>query len=136
MVDKQSMLMIGALSERTGCNVETIRYYEKIHLLPPPPRSAGGRRLYPDTHLRRLVFIRRCRQLGFHLDEIRELLSLVDGGSYTCAEVRELTLNHAEELERKIADLKRMKSVLKEITSRCVGGQIPECPIIDALFQE
>ena len=133
---KNPSILIGALSERTGCNIETIRYYEKIDLLPPPPRSAGGRRLYSHAHLKRLTFIRRCRQLGFHLDEIRELLKLVDGGSYTCDEVKELTLAHAGEVERKIADLQRMQRVLQEITSKCSGGRVPDCPIIEALFQE
>lgn len=129
-------ILIGALSEQTGCNIETIRYYEKIGLLPPPPRSSGGRRLYNHDHLKRLTFIRRSRQLGFHLDEIRELLDLVDGGSYTCEEVRQLTLTHANEVERKIADLQKMKNVLHEITSKCSGGKVPDCPIIDALYQE
>lgn len=135
MAENPSML-IGALSEQTGCNIETIRYYEKIGLLPPPPRSAGGRRLYTHDHLKRLTFVRRSRQLGFHLDEIRELLDLVDGGSYTCDEVRQLTLTHADEVERKIADLLKMKNVLHEITSKCSGGKVPDCPIIDALYQE
>ena len=135
MVEKPS-LWIGALAECTGCNKETIRYYEKIGLLPSPPRSNGGRRLYTEDHLKRLTFIRRSRQLGFHLDEIRELLNLVDGGTYSCDEVKELTLNHTDEVERKIEDLQRMSSVLREITSKCAGGKVPECPIIDALFQE
>ena len=132
----KSTLLIGALSKRTGCNIETIRYYERIGLLPAPPRTPGGRRLYSYTHLKRLTFIRRSRQLGFHLDEIRELLNLVDGGSYTCDEVRELTLTHAGEVERKIVDLQRMSGVLREITSKCSGGKVPDCPIIDALFQD
>ena len=135
MVEKPS-LWIGTLAEHTGCNKETIRYYEKIGLLPSPPRSNGGRRLYTEDHLKRLTFIRRSRQLGFHLDEIRELLNLVDGGSYTCDEVKELTLTHADEVERKIEDLQKMSSVLREITSKCAGGKVPECPIIDVLFQE
>ena len=134
-MDKNTSFLIGALSERTGCNIETIRYYEKIGLLPAPPRSPGRRRLYTDTHRKRLTFIRRCRQLGFSLDEIRELLDLVDGGSYTCDEVRELTLNHADEVKRKITDLRRMEKVLRDITSKCSGGRVPECPIIEALFR-
>ena len=114
----KTTLLIGALSERTGCNIETIRYYERIGLLPAPPRTPGGRRLYSYTHLKRLTFIRRSRQLGFHLGEIRELLNLVDGGSYTCDEVRELTLAHAGEVERKIVDLQRMSGVLRKMTSK------------------
>ena len=133
---EKAPLQIGVLAERTGCNIETIRYYEKIGLLPSPPRSSGGRRLYTKTHLKRLTFIRRSRQLGFPLEEIRELLKLVDGGSYTCDEVKELTLNHADEVKRKIADLQRMKRVLQKITAKCEGGKVPDCPIIDALFQD
>lgn len=78
-------LTIGMLSSRTGCNIETIRYYEQIGLLPPPPRSQGGHRLYEEDLRRRLGFIRRSRDLGFTLDETRGLLRLVDGGAYTCA---------------------------------------------------
>ncbi|MDH3920601.1 MAG: MerR family transcriptional regulator, partial [Rhodospirillales bacterium] len=87
-------LTIGALSKNTGCNIETIRYYERIGLLPAPPRSAGGHRLYGEVLLKRLTFIRRGRELGFTLDDIRGLLGLVDGGAYTCAEVKALTLDH------------------------------------------
>ena len=126
---------IGALSKGTGCKIETIRYYERIGLLPKPPRSPGGHRLYQDDHLRRLTFIRRCRELGFTLDEVRGLLHLVDGGAYTCAEVKALTLDHAAELRRKVADLRRMKRVLEEMAAECEGGEVPECPIIDALFR-
>ena len=74
--------------------------------------------------------------MGFHLGEIRELLNLVDGGSYTCDEVRELTLAHAGEVERKIVDLQRMSGVLRKMTSKCSGVKVPDCPIIDALFQD
>ena len=126
---------IGALSKGTGCNIETIRYYERIGLLPEPPRSPGGHRLYGEDHLRRLTFIRRSRELGFTLDEVRGLLRLVDGGEYTCAEVKALTLDHVAEVRRKLADLRRMKRVLEEMAAECEGGEVPECPIIDALFR-
>lgn len=79
---------IGELSRRTGVHIETVRYYEKSGFFPPPPRSKGGHRLYPEGNLRRLVFIRRSRELGFSLDEIRNLLAMVDGG-YNCGGVRE-----------------------------------------------
>jgi len=77
------LLTRGLLAARTGCNIETIRYYERVGLLPPPPRSAGGHRLYGHDLVRRLNFVRRSRDLGFSIEEIRELLRLVDGGSYT-----------------------------------------------------
>jgi hypothetical protein len=84
----------GALAARTGCSIETIRYYERVGLLPPPPRSAGGHRLYGGGLVRRLNFLRRSRDLGFSIDEIRELLRLVDGGTYTCREVEKLARDH------------------------------------------
>jgi MerR family mercuric resistance operon transcriptional regulator len=128
-------LTIGALSKYTGCNIETIRYYERIGLLPGPPRSAGGHRLYGEAHLKRLTFIRRGRELGFTLDDIKGLLGLVDGGAYTCAEVKALTLDHLGEVRRKLADLKRLERVLKDMAEECDGGAVPDCPIIDALFR-
>ncbi len=125
----------GQLAKQSGCKGETIRYYEQIGLLPPPPRTEGGHRMYGEEHLRRLSFIRRSRELGFTLKEIRDLLRLVDGGAYSCAEVRALTLDHLRDVRRKIADLKRLDRVLSEMAARCEGGEIPECPIIDALFE-
>jgi MerR family mercuric resistance operon transcriptional regulator len=128
-------LTIGALSKYTGYNIETIRYYERIGLLPGPPRSAGGHRLYGEAHLKRLTFIRRGRELGFTLDDIKGLLGLMDGGAYTCAEVKALTLDHLGEVRRKLADLKRLERVLKDMAEECDGGAVPDCPIIDALFR-
>ena len=125
---------IGKLSERSGVNFETIRYYEKIGLLPPPPRSAGGHRLYSEAHLKRLNFIRRSRELGFTLGEVRNLLALVDGG-YTCGEVQSAALAHLANIRHKIADLRRMERTLSTTAARCEGGDAPDCPIVDALFQ-
>ncbi len=125
----------GQLARRTACNGETIRYYEKIGLLPPPRRSAGGRRLYDEKDVRRLVFIRRCRELGFRLDDIRGLLRLVDGGQYTCAEILALTHAHVAQIRTKIRDLRRMERVLTAMMADCKGGAAPECAIIDALTQ-
>ena len=126
----------GAVSKLAGCNLETIRYYEQIGLMPPPPRSTGGHRLYDDTLLRRLNFIRRCRDLGFSLDEVRGLLTLVDGGTYTCGEVKDMTEVHLRSVRSKIADLKILEKTLKEMVSKCVDDEIPECPVIDALFRD
>jgi MerR family mercuric resistance operon transcriptional regulator len=128
-------LTIGVLSKNTGCHIETIRYYERIGLLPAPPRSAGGHRLYGEAHLKRLTFVRRGRELGFTLDDIRGLLGLVDGGEYTCAEVKALTLDHLGEVRRKLADLRRLEKVLKDMAAQCDGGAVPDCPVIDALFR-
>jgi MerR family mercuric resistance operon transcriptional regulator len=101
--------------------------------MPRPPRTAGGQRVYAAGHLKRLAFVRRSRQLGFALEEIRALLGLVDGGDYTCGEVHEMTLAHIADIRRKIADLRRMERVLRDMAARCDGGDIPECPILDAL---
>ncbi len=127
---------IGSLSKGTGCKIETIRYYERIGLLPEPPRSQGGHRLYEEEHLKRLTFIRRSRQLGFTLHEVRGLLRLVDGGEYSCAEVKALTLDHVAEVRRKLADLRKVKRVLEAMAAECDGGEVPECPIIDALYRK
>jgi len=133
---QRQRLTRGVIAARTGINIETICYYERVGLLPEPPRSQGGHRLYANSHLKRLVFIRRCRELGFSLEEVRALLVLVDGGSYTCGEVEALTSAHLDEVRRKLADLKRLEKVLKEMVARCAGGEVPECPVIEALFQE
>ena len=82
----------GVLSRRAGCNIETVRYYERVGLMPDPERSEGGHRLYAEEHVRRLQFIRRCRELGFAVAEIRALLDLVDRRDYTCAEIRDITI--------------------------------------------
>jgi MerR family transcriptional regulator, mercuric resistance operon regulatory protein len=128
-------LSIGVLARESGVKIETIRYYEKIGVMPKPPRSAGGYRLYTVEHLKRLAFVRRGRELGFGLDELRELLRLVDRHSYTCVQVRALMLRHAAEVRRKIADLRRLERVMGEISSRCSGEDVPDCPIVDALFE-
>ncbi|VAW87176.1 Heavy metal resistance transcriptional regulator HmrR [hydrothermal vent metagenome] len=133
-MNQENSMGIGVLSEHTGCKVETIRYYERIGLLPDPPRSEGGHRIYGLEHLKRLTFIRRGRELGFTLDEVRTLLGLVDGGNYTCGEVRALTLKHQQKIQKKITDLKRLEKSLAEIAAQCEGGAVPECPVIDALF--
>lgn len=123
----------GELAERTGCHLETIRYYEKIGLLSEPPRAANGYRVYGDSHVRRLHFILRGRELGFSIEEIHSLLALVDGGSQTCADVKERTDRHLVSVREKIADLLRIEQVLTHTAARCSGDLVPECPILDAL---
>ena len=131
----QTVLTRGELAAASGCNIETIRYYEQIGLVPPPPRSQGGHRLYGEDLRKRLVFIRRSRDLGFTLEETRGLLRLVDGGNYTCAQVEGLAREHLREIQRKIADLRKLKRALEEMASKCSGDTLPACPIIDALFE-
>lgn len=124
---------IGALSEATGVNIETIRYYEKIGLMPAPPRTEGRQRVYETAHLKRLSFIRRGRELGFSLDQIRELLGLVRGHDLTCGEVKTMTDGHIADIRRKVKDLKKLERVLGELAAKCSSGDVPDCPILDAL---
>ncbi len=126
-------LTIGKVAEQTGCHIETIRYYEKEDLLPPPGRSAGGHRLYTSDLIERLVFIRRSRELGFSMQEIRELLSVVDGRQVSCERVKNLADTHLKDIRSKISDLRRMETTLKELSNQCSGDDVPECPIIEAL---
>ena len=132
--ESPAALSIGELSRRSGVNIETIRYYERIKMLPAPPRTASGRRVYGPAETRSLAFIRRSRELGFTLEEIRALLALsADDGNNTCAEVRQLAASHLADVRAKIADLRAMASVLSEAVRRCDAGEQPGCPLIDAL---
>jgi MerR family transcriptional regulator, mercuric resistance operon regulatory protein len=124
------------LAQRTGCNLETVRYYEKVGLLPEPPRTTSGYRSYDTSHERRLRFVLRARELGFSLDEIRELLHLVDERDRPCAEARAVATAHLADVGAKIADLKRMERVLKDVVAQCGDGMLPECPLIETLFRE
>lgn len=133
-LETPTRLTIGTLSDRTGCNIETIRYYERIGLMPRTARSDGGHRLYGEDHMRRLGFIRRSRELGFTLDQVRILLELVDGRRYTCAQVKRITMEHLEEVHRKVADLRKIERVLKDMAAQCDGGAVPKCAVIQALF--
>ena len=92
-------------------------------------------RAYGEDHLKRLNFVRRSRKLGFSLNEVRQMLRLVDGGDVTCEQVRLITLEHLHDVQDKIADLKRMEKTLKDTAARCAGGEAPDCPIIDSLFE-
>jgi len=126
-------LLIGEFSLRTGVNVETIRYYERIGLLPKPPRTSGRHRAYDPSHVQRLRFVRRSRELGFSLDEIRALLALAERGEDACAETKEMTLRHLADVRGKIASLKKLDRALRAMTSACLPGQQRSCPILDAL---
>ena len=129
-------LSIGELSRRAGVNIETIRYYERIKMLPAPPRTTNGRRVYGPVETRTLTFIRRFRELGFNLDQIRALLALsAKNGQAACAEVRELAAQHLAEVRAKIADLRAMARVLSDAVRRCDAGEEPGCPLIDALSE-
>lgn len=123
---------IGELSRLTGVNIETIRYYERIIMLPAPLRTAGGRRVYGQIEVQRLKFIRRSRELGFSLDEIRNLLDLAEG-SHSCGEVKVAAETHLKDVRRKLADLRRMEQTLSKTVNMCDGGTATRCPILEVL---
>jgi MerR family transcriptional regulator, mercuric resistance operon regulatory protein len=127
-------LQRGEIARRAGCNLETVRYYEKIGLIPEPPRTGGGYRHYDATHERRLRFVLRARELGFSLDEIRQLLRLTDKLDQPCSEARVIATAHLDDVKAKIADLKRMQRVLQDVVTQCGNGTLRECPLIETLF--
>ena len=129
---KQGGIPIGDVSQRTGCHIETIRYYERIGLVPPPERDGRYRR-YGTRDVKRLLFVRRARELGFTLDEVRALLGLAGGGHASCAEVRNLAASHLKDVRTRIADLKRMERALADSVRACDAGLDPGCPLIEAL---
>ena len=124
---------IGKVAAITGCHIETIRFYEKEALLPHPDRSEGGHRLYSTQLIERLVFIRRSRELGFSMAEIRQLLSLVDGEQVSCQRVQQIADEHLRDVRAKIADLKKMERSLDDLSNQCSGDDVPDCPIIEVL---
>jgi len=124
---------IGRLSRRTGVNIETIRYYERAGLLPRVARTAGGYRAYRPADAQRLLFIRRARNLGFSLDEVRRLLALAAEKSRSCRSVHALSLEHLKDIRGKIADLRRMEQVLAATVSQCAQGTLPNCPLLETL---
>ena len=124
---------IGELSRLSGVNIETIRYYERIRMLPPPPRTASGRRVYGVTELRMLAFIRRSRELGFSLNEIRALLRLGAPGRASCNEVKVIATHHLEDIRAKLSDLKKLERLLAKTVARCSGKKVPNCPVLDIL---
>ena len=126
-------MQIGAVSGKTGVNIETIRYYEQIGILPKPPRSGGGRRVYTSEHVQRLTFVRRSRELGFSLDEVRALLALSEGNNRNCADVYALATGHLAAIGKKITDLQSMERVLAQMAAGCAKGTVPHCPIIETL---
>jgi MerR family mercuric resistance operon transcriptional regulator len=126
-------LSIGKLSKQSGVNIETVRYYERIGLVPAPARTASGYRSYGPEHARRLSFIRRAREIGFGVKEIRELLALAEPDRVACVEVQKLTAAHLCEVRSKIADLRKLERVLASALKQCPGELAPACPVLDML---
>ncbi len=129
-------MQIGELASATGCRVVTIRYYERIGILPPPARAQNNYRLYGETHLRRLRFVRRTRELGFSLDEVRTLLGLIDAGGYTCDDVKCPAQGHLDDVRGRLQDLRRMEATLADLVAQCTGGTTPDCSLLETLFAE
>ena len=126
-------MKIGELSRATGTNIETIRYYERIGLLPPPDRTAANYRSYGDAHRSRLSFVRHSRDLGFTIEEIRSLLDLSDDPARDCSEADRIASAHLEQVEEKIAQLTLLRDELSRIVGRCRGGIAADCRVIEAL---
>ena len=133
-VEEHQILGIGEMSQQTGVKIETIRYFEKIGMMPVPNRSEGGNRQYSPEDLQRLFFINRCREIGFRQTEIKTLLSMVDNKEVTCAEVHSITTEHIADIRLKIRDLRKLEKVLTQMADECSRGDVPDCPIVETLF--
>lgn len=133
-------MRIGILAERTATTVPTVRYYEQIGLLRPAIRQDGGQRTYDHEDVRRLTFIRRCREFGFSINEIRALLSLTDDRHASCSEARDLTERHLAALQVKLGELRALEKSIAALVSACdatcVGGPVPDCCIFAELKPE
>lgn len=126
----------GELAAISGCNAETIRYYEKIGLIPEPSRAANGYREYDEEHRERLNFVQRGRELGFTIDDLKSLLNLVDRNAVSCNEVEKMATKHLESVQNKIDHLKRMEATLAKTIGSCSKEDVPECPLIESLFSD
>ncbi|MGZ5841459.1 MAG: MerR family transcriptional regulator [Xanthobacteraceae bacterium] len=128
-------LTIGALAERTGCNVPTIRYYEEIGLLPPPRRGAGGQRTYAEGDFARLTFIRRCRDFDFSIEQVRELVALVENPERDCVAAKDLAETHLSAVRAKLRELRALEKSLSQFATacaaQCAGGPASDCVILD-----
>ena len=115
-------------------HIETIRYYERINILPKPPRTVGGRRTYYPTHVRLLAFIKRSRDLGFSPDDVRKLLRLGGPDRAPCRQVRDIALDHLNDVRARIAHLRQLERLLAKTVSQCTGTTKPECAVLDILM--
>jgi MerR family transcriptional regulator, mercuric resistance operon regulatory protein len=131
-----SRFTIGQLSRKTGVNIETIRYFEKVGLIGSPPRTEGGHRIYGDDHFRALGFIRRARELGFTPEEVRGILNLGGPADACCDDVREIASKHLQTVRNKMADLARLEKLLASTIDRCSGDHAPQCAVIAMIEEE
>ena len=134
---KNDNLSIGALAKQVHCTVPTIRYYEEIGLLPHATRAANGRRYYGDADHKRLLFIKRCRDFGFPLEQVRNLVSLFEEGDRACVEVRDVAQEHLNAVRAKIAEFRQLEASLaafvESCDAACCGGATKDCTIIEDL---
>ncbi len=124
---------IGELARRAGYAVQTVRYYEQIGLVPPPPRTQGRQRRYGQAHLDRLLFIRHARDLGFEIGDIRSLLELASDPERSCAQVDAIAKAHVASIDGKIRRLTALRAELTRTLRACSKGKIAECQVIDVL---
>lgn len=127
-------MRIGTLAAACNCPAETIRYYERIGLLPKPVRTANGYRSYDERHQKWLQFVLRSRALGFTQDEVRRLSNIADQSQPVCADVHQLLVEHIVDVRKKLLDLKRMEKSLVRLKSKCQDGTLNDCPVIDELM--
>jgi MerR family mercuric resistance operon transcriptional regulator len=127
-------MRIGTLAASCNCPAETIRYYEKIGLLPKPVRTANGYRSYDERHQKWLQFVLRSRALGFTQDEVRRLSNIADQSQPVCADVHQLLVEHIVDVRKKLQDLKRMEKALARLKLKCQDGTLNDCPVIDELM--
>jgi len=130
------MFKIGTLARNTNCQIETIRFYERIGLMPNPDRTESGHRVYGAEHEKRLSFMRRCRALDFSLGEIRTLLQTAEADNPSCAEVEKFSENHLKLIQGKIKDLRVMEKTMKNLLSECQVNRAPGCPLIEVLYEK
>jgi Cu(I)-responsive transcriptional regulator len=126
-------LTIGEVARATGTQAETIRYYERIGLLPAPLRTAARYRIYDRSDVSRLAFVKRSRDLGFTIEEVRVLLALAQDADRDCKEVDAIARRHLTDVEGRIGDLQRLAKELRRLIGQCQGGNISECRIVEAL---
>ncbi|MBU1336917.1 MAG: helix-turn-helix domain-containing protein [Alphaproteobacteria bacterium] len=126
-------MLIGDLSQKAGVNIETIRYYERSGVLPLPARLGNGRRDYGEADVRRLGFIRHARALGFDLQSIQTLLGLQEQPQASCADASRIAQVQLDEVERRLAQLQRLRSELTRMVAECRKGVVAECRVIEAL---
>lgn len=130
-------IAIGTLSSRSGCSVPTIRYYEKIDLLPSPGRASNGHRYYREDDVKRLTFIRRCRHFGFPIEEVRAMVSLFEDGDRACVEVRDMAQARLDDVRAKLDEMRQLEASLAAVVcncdAACSAGLTSECVIIDEL---